>query len=311
MQSLNEEMDKVKISINNVDSSLKQSEELKANISNNGINTAIEPTAKIIFNNAENGQSTDQDNATTAMIVEEVHTDNNGHPNESSPNYKIDVSSEAINMDSKNACSSTAEVRSLLSVALANSVKNEPSIDQSNIKKSLTADQIQLANVMNVDDDFKESNCDDSNACKDTAATFNNNNRNVTSASSSPLSTYNANLRSYGQAALASLSNVTSYGLNSLQNNNSSPPPHSYRHTRAYRHFKNPPQPHMCIHTTLQSGEELFINVLSWTRIVIPQEPLDPIPLYGGMRVSSYQLYSFQFLSFIYIALDNKKNIFT
>lgn len=66
---------------------------------------------------------------------------------------------------------------------------------------------------------------------------------------------------------------------------NSSPPPHSYRHSRAYRHFKNPPQPHMCIRTTTESGEELFINVLSWTRIVIPQEPSDPIPLYGGMRV--------------------------
>ncbi|CAD7004518.1 uncharacterized protein LOC101453502 [Ceratitis capitata] len=64
-----------------------------------------------------------------------------------------------------------------------------------------------------------------------------------------------------------------------------SPPPHSYRHSRAYRHFKNPPQPHMCIRTTTESGEELFINVLSWTRIVIPQEPTDPIPLYGGMRV--------------------------
>lgn len=66
----------------------------------------------------------------------------------------------------------------------------------------------------------------------------------------------------------------------------SSPPPHSYRHSRAYRHFKNPPQPHMCIRTTTEAGEELFINVLSWTRIVIPQEPSDPIPLYGGMRVS-------------------------
>lgn len=66
----------------------------------------------------------------------------------------------------------------------------------------------------------------------------------------------------------------------------SSPPPHSYRHSRAYRHFKNPPQPHMCIRTTTETGEELFINVLSWTRIVIPQEPSDPIPLYGGMRVS-------------------------
>lgn len=76
---------------------------------------------------------------------------------------------------------------------------------------------------------------------------------------------------------------ITGLGLSLM---NSSPPPHSYRHSRAYRHFKNPPQPHMCIRTTTEAGEELFINVLSWTRIVIPQEPSDPIPLYGGMRVS-------------------------
>ncbi|XP_017085218.1 uncharacterized protein LOC108117354 [Drosophila eugracilis] len=75
---------------------------------------------------------------------------------------------------------------------------------------------------------------------------------------------------------------ITGLGISLM---NSSPPPHSYRHSRAYRHFKNPPQPHMCIRTTTESGEELFINVLSWTRIVIPQEPSDPIPLYGGMRV--------------------------
>ncbi|KAH8312984.1 hypothetical protein KR067_007077 [Drosophila pandora] len=75
---------------------------------------------------------------------------------------------------------------------------------------------------------------------------------------------------------------ITGLGMSLM---NSSPPPHSYRHSRAYRHFKNPPQPHMCIRTTTEAGEELFINVLSWTRIVIPQEPSDPIPLYGGMRV--------------------------
>lgn len=83
-------------------------------------------------------------------------------------------------------------------------------------------------------------------------------------------------------------SSQLSPGLSLLQQAaaTSSPPPHSYRHSRAYRHFKNPPQPHMCIRTTSETGEELFINVLSWTRIVIPQEPSDPIPLYGGMRVS-------------------------
>ncbi|XP_037937569.1 putative mediator of RNA polymerase II transcription subunit 26 [Teleopsis dalmanni] len=78
--------------------------------------------------------------------------------------------------------------------------------------------------------------------------------------------------------------NASTSGFN-LSLMQSSPPPHSYRHSRAYRHFKNPPQPHMCIRTTTDAGEELFINVLSWTRIVIPQEPSDPIPLYGGMRV--------------------------
>lgn len=86
-------------------------------------------------------------------------------------------------------------------------------------------------------------------------------------------------------------SSQVSPGLNLLQQTAaaaSSPPPHSYRHSRAYRHFKNPPQPHMCIRTTTETGEELFINVLSWTRIVIPQEPSDPIPLYGGMRVSYF-----------------------
>jgi len=80
---------------------------------------------------------------------------------------------------------------------------------------------------------------------------------------------------------------ITGLGLSLM---NSSPPPHSYRHSRAYRHFKNPPQPHMCIRTTTEAGEELFINVLSWTRIVIPQEPSDPIPLYGGMRVRFLRL---------------------
>ncbi|EDW72720.2 uncharacterized protein Dwil_GK17032, partial [Drosophila willistoni] len=84
------------------------------------------------------------------------------------------------------------------------------------------------------------------------------------------------------QQQLETNNDLSGLGLSLMQ---SSPPPHSYRHSRAYRHFKNPPQPHMCIRTTTETGEELFINVLSWTRIVIPQEPSDPIPLYGGMRV--------------------------
>lgn len=57
------------------------------------------------------------------------------------------------------------------------------------------------------------------------------------------------------------------------------------RTSRAFRHFKNPPQPHMCIRDHTVDGEELFINVMSWTRIVMPQNADDPIPLYGGMKV--------------------------
>lgn len=58
------------------------------------------------------------------------------------------------------------------------------------------------------------------------------------------------------------------------------------RHSRAFRHFKNPPQPHMCIKDRTDDGQELFINVMSWTKICMPHSDTDPIPLYGGMRVS-------------------------
>lgn len=57
------------------------------------------------------------------------------------------------------------------------------------------------------------------------------------------------------------------------------------RTSRAFRHFKNPPQPHMCIKDHTIDGHEIFINVMSWTRIVMPQNSDDPIPLYGGMKV--------------------------
>lgn len=59
--------------------------------------------------------------------------------------------------------------------------------------------------------------------------------------------------------------------------------PPSFR--KAFRHFKNPPQPHMCIRDMTVDNQEVLINVMSWTRIVKPQTPNDPIPLYGGMRV--------------------------
>lgn len=57
------------------------------------------------------------------------------------------------------------------------------------------------------------------------------------------------------------------------------------RPSRGFRHFQNPPQPHMCIRHHTIDGQELFINVMSWTRIVMPQNADEPIPLYGGMRV--------------------------
>lgn len=61
----------------------------------------------------------------------------------------------------------------------------------------------------------------------------------------------------------------------------------NFRQSKSSRHFKNPPQPHMCIQANTENGENVFINVLSWTRIVEPKDIADPIPLYGGMRVIS------------------------
>uniref|UniRef100_A0A182S7F8 Uncharacterized protein n=1 Tax=Anopheles maculatus TaxID=74869 RepID=A0A182S7F8_9DIPT len=58
-----------------------------------------------------------------------------------------------------------------------------------------------------------------------------------------------------------------------------------HRRSRASRTFKNPPQPHMCIKERTVDGKEVFINVLSWTRIANPDNPDAPIPLYGGMKV--------------------------
>ncbi|XP_022121223.2 uncharacterized protein LOC110997391 [Pieris rapae] len=58
------------------------------------------------------------------------------------------------------------------------------------------------------------------------------------------------------------------------------------RISRAFRQFKNPPQPHMCIQDTIKdSTEKLFINVLGWQKIANPKQYSDPIPLYGGMQV--------------------------
>lgn len=60
----------------------------------------------------------------------------------------------------------------------------------------------------------------------------------------------------------------------------------NFRQSKSNKHFKNPPQPHMCIQATTDNNQEIFINVLSWTRIVEPKDVSDPIPLYGGMRVT-------------------------
>lgn len=73
-------------------------------------------------------------------------------------------------------------------------------------------------------------------------------------------------------------------------------PPYLIRNSRAFRHFKNPPQPHMCIKDHTDDGQELFINVMSWTKICMPHSETDPIPLYGGMRVNVNQLLTKLFL---------------
>lgn len=64
----------------------------------------------------------------------------------------------------------------------------------------------------------------------------------------------------------------------------------NFRQSRSSKHFKNPPQPHMCIQSSTDRGEDIFINVLSWTRIVEPKDISDPIPLYGGMRVILFKI---------------------
>ncbi|GBP87714.1 PIH1 domain-containing protein 2 [Eumeta japonica] len=63
-------------------------------------------------------------------------------------------------------------------------------------------------------------------------------------------------------------------------------PPQCIRNSRAFRQFKNPPQPHMCIQDTIKNtNEKLYINVLGWQKIANPKQFSDPIPLYGGMQV--------------------------
>lgn len=65
------------------------------------------------------------------------------------------------------------------------------------------------------------------------------------------------------------------------------------RGSRAFRQFKNPPQPHMCILDTIKdTTEKLYINVLGWQKIANPKQYSDPIPLYGGMQVSENNILS-------------------
>lgn len=61
----------------------------------------------------------------------------------------------------------------------------------------------------------------------------------------------------------------------------------NYKNSRAIRRLKMSPQPqpHVCISDKTADGRNVFINVLSWQRVVKPKKPLHPIPLYGGMRV--------------------------
>ncbi|CAK1552449.1 unnamed protein product [Leptosia nina] len=78
-------------------------------------------------------------------------------------------------------------------------------------------------------------------------------------------------------------------GSSAMENPNSperTPPIQYVRGSRAFRQFKNPPQPHMCIQDMIKdSTEKLFINVLGWQKIANPKQYSDPIPLYGGMQV--------------------------
>lgn len=70
---------------------------------------------------------------------------------------------------------------------------------------------------------------------------------------------------------------------------------------RRFRHFKNPPQPHMCIKDHTIDGQEIYINVMSWIRILMPDQSSDPIPLYGGMRVIHFHIYYYTILFMIII----------
>lgn len=65
----------------------------------------------------------------------------------------------------------------------------------------------------------------------------------------------------------------------------------------------------MCIQANTEKGEEIFINVLSWTRIVEPKDISDPIPLYGGMRVKfSFYLFTIKIIKNIPFQIFSSKS---
>lgn len=65
-----------------------------------------------------------------------------------------------------------------------------------------------------------------------------------------------------------------------------SPPRQHYKNSRSIRNLRRPqPQPHVCVLDKTVDGRDVFINVLSWSKILKPEHPLHPIPLYGGNRV--------------------------
>jgi len=49
------------------------------------------------------------------------------------------------------------------------------------------------------------------------------------------------------------------------------------RHRSAAAKFKNPPQPKFCIREQLLDGREIFINVLSYSRIANQISEFDPV----------------------------------
>lgn len=49
------------------------------------------------------------------------------------------------------------------------------------------------------------------------------------------------------------------------------------RHRSAAKSFKSPPQPKFCIKETLLDGRDVFINVLSYSRIAAQVSELDPV----------------------------------